>query len=175
MNELEVLKKRIAKELPNATLELEAPSPARTDAAWWLDAEFHGHDVSIEWKPKRGFGLTSPAEGFGHGAEEVYHDVGAAAKRVVELLQGRERTRPPVEAALSVLRQNRHISQEELAAALQIRQATVSKWERRPDMHVSTLRKAVAAMGGELEISARFPDGIVRITQVGESRITSKK
>jgi hypothetical protein len=35
-------------------------------------------------------------------------------------------------------------------------------------MYVSTLRRFVEAMGGELEISARFPDGTVRITHFQE-------
>jgi hypothetical protein len=35
-------------------------------------------------------------------------------------------------------------------------------------MYVSTLRRFVEAMGGELEIIARFPDGTVRITQFQE-------
>jgi hypothetical protein len=32
-------------------------------------------------------------------------------------------------------------------------------------MYVSTLRGYIEAMGGRLEITARFPDGIVRIAQ----------
>jgi hypothetical protein len=35
-------------------------------------------------------------------------------------------------------------------------------------MYVSTLRRFVEAMGGELEIIARFPDGTVRINQFHE-------
>ena len=41
----------------------------------------------------------------------------------------------------------------------------VSKIEARADMYVSTLRSYIQAMGGELEIIARFPDGDVRINQ----------
>jgi hypothetical protein len=33
------------------------------------------------------------------------------------------------------------------------------------DMYVSTLRSYIEAMGGELEIVARFPDGNVKIKQ----------
>jgi len=32
-------------------------------------------------------------------------------------------------------------------------------------MCINTLRQFIAAMGGELEITARFPDGVVKITQ----------
>ena len=37
--------------------------------------------------------------------------------------------------------------------------------ERRADMYVSTLRDVITALGGELEITARFPEGEVRIKQ----------
>ena len=35
-------------------------------------------------------------------------------------------------------------------------------------MYVSTLRKYIEAMGGELDIIARFPEGAVRIRQFRE-------
>lgn len=66
---------------------------------------------------------------------------------------------------LAELRQARKLSQEQLAAALHIKQAAVSKLERRTDMYISTLRSFVKAMGGDLEITARFPEGSVRINQ----------
>ena len=44
-------------------------------------------------------------------------------------------------------------------------QAAVSKMERRADMYVSTLQDFVRAVGGELKITARFPEGTVEISQ----------
>ena len=41
----------------------------------------------------------------------------------------------------------------------------MSKLERRADMHVSTLQSFVKAMGGELKITARFPEGMVESNQ----------
>ena len=67
------------------------------------------------------------------------------------------------ELPLQELRQARALSQQELAEVLGLNQATVSKLERRTDMYLSSLRRFVEAMGGELEISASFPDGKVRI------------
>jgi predicted XRE-type DNA-binding protein len=64
---------------------------------------------------------------------------------------------------LQQLRQARQMSQEQLAALLHVRQANVSKIERRENIYVNTLRTYVAAMGGELEIIARFPDGEIKI------------
>lgn len=69
------------------------------------------------------------------------------------------------EMALDELREVRAMTQEHLASLLGIKQAAVSKMERRTDMYVSTLRDMVRAMGGQLEISAHFPEGTVRIGQ----------
>jgi len=69
---------------------------------------------------------------------------------------------------LQELRQARALSQDELARTLGINQASVSKLERRTDMYISTLRRFVEAMGGELEIAVRFPEGLVRIRQFEE-------
>lgn len=55
-----------------------------------------------------------------------------------------------------------------MAELLETSQGEVSKIEHRADMYVSTLRCYVEAMGGELEIIARFPDGAVRISQFSE-------
>ncbi len=80
----------------------------------------------------------------------------AAAKKTQELL---------AELPLQELRHVRMLSQEQLAEKLNVKQATVSKLERRADMYISTLRNVIKAMGGELEIKAKFPDGEVRINQ----------
>jgi transcriptional regulator with XRE-family HTH domain len=67
------------------------------------------------------------------------------------------------ELPLHELRHARALSQQELAEVLGLNQATISKLERRTDMYLSSLRRFVEAMGGELEISARFPEGRVLI------------
>jgi transcriptional regulator with XRE-family HTH domain len=69
-----------------------------------------------------------------------------------------------IEMPLHDLREARQLTQQQLAEHLKSGQAAVSKLERRTDMYVSTLRRFIEAMGGELEIVARFPDGDVRIT-----------
>lgn len=69
---------------------------------------------------------------------------------------------------LQELRQARKLSQETLAAALGQRQSGISKIEQRTDVYISTLRKYIEAMGGRLDIVARFPEGDVRINQFEE-------
>ena len=63
------------------------------------------------------------------------------------------------EMSLHELRLARSQSQQDLARALKVGQPAVAKMERRADMYVSNLRRYVEALGGNLEITARFPDG----------------
>ena len=67
------------------------------------------------------------------------------------------------EMPLAELRQARKLTQEQIARSMKIKQASVSKMEGQADMYVSTLRKYITAMGGELEIIAKFPDGNISI------------
>jgi hypothetical protein len=69
---------------------------------------------------------------------------------------------------LNELRRARQFTQDMLADAMQTSQSEVSKLEQRTDTYVSTLRSYVRALGGELDIVARFPDGEVRIVQFGD-------
>ncbi len=68
-----------------------------------------------------------------------------------------------VEMNLAEVRRAMKLSQEEIGQTLQINQGSVAKIEKRADMYVSTLRRFIEAMGGELEIVARFPDHAVKI------------
>lgn len=72
------------------------------------------------------------------------------------------------EMALQELRQARNLTQQELAEVLQMNQAAISKLEHQSDMYVSTLRRFVAALGGELRIVAHFPQGDVVVNQFKE-------
>jgi DNA-binding XRE family transcriptional regulator len=72
------------------------------------------------------------------------------------------------EMPLNELRQARGLSQKMLAEVLHIQQPSVAKIEKRTDMYLSTLRSHIEAMGGELEVVARFPDGAVRISNFSD-------
>ncbi len=67
------------------------------------------------------------------------------------------------EMDLAEVRRALRLSQDEIAQALQVGQGSVAKIEKRADMYVSTLRRFIEAMGGELEIVARFADHSVKI------------
>jgi transcriptional regulator with XRE-family HTH domain len=68
-----------------------------------------------------------------------------------------------VEMQLQELRKARNVTQVEVAKAMSVEQAAVSKLERRDDMYVSTLREYVRALGGELKLVASFPDADIQV------------
>ena len=69
------------------------------------------------------------------------------------------------EIALQELRKALNLTQEQVAEAMQMNQGVVSKMEHQNDIYVSTLRKFVKAMGGQLKLVASFPDRDVVINQ----------
>ncbi len=62
-------------------------------------------------------------------------------------------------ASLASVRQGLGRSQAAVGAALGISQSDVSKLERRHDLRVSSLQRYIAALGGELQLTAHFADG----------------
>lgn len=72
------------------------------------------------------------------------------------------------EMPLNELRQARGLSQKMLADVLHVQQPSIAKMEKRTDMYLSTLRSHIEAMGGQLEVVARFPDGAVKISNFSD-------
>jgi ribosome-binding protein aMBF1 (putative translation factor) len=99
-----------------------------------------------------------------HKFSRLTEDFGAArkAKIAAKKVQFKE------EMAINELRQALKISQAELAEKLQVKQPAISRLEKRTDMYVSHLRQVIEAMGGELEIVARFADAEVKINNFSE-------
>jgi DNA-binding XRE family transcriptional regulator len=74
----------------------------------------------------------------------------AIKKRATELLAE--------EMTLQELRRAREMTQAKMARRLGIAQKQISEIEKRTDMHISTLRRSIEAMGGTLALVAEFPD-----------------
>lgn len=92
-------------------------------------------------------------------------------KRMPPASQARAKTKADAmlaEMPLNELRQARGLSQKMLAELLNVQQPSIAKLEKRTDMYLSTLRSHIEAMGGELEVVARFPDGAVRIANFSD-------
>lgn len=65
---------------------------------------------------------------------------------------------------INQLRETMKMTQTELAQKLKVTQAAISRLEGRSDWHLSTLKDFVHALGGEVEILARFANRTVRLT-----------
>jgi DNA-binding XRE family transcriptional regulator len=62
------------------------------------------------------------------------------------------------ELSLRALRKAMGQTQAQLARDMGVGQDTISRYERRSDMLLSTLREYVRAMGGDLKLIAEFPN-----------------
>ena len=65
---------------------------------------------------------------------------------------------------LRELRRIAGVTQASLAKRLKVSQGQISETENREDVLVSTLRRYVAALGGEIEVVARFGDKSLRVS-----------
>ncbi|EPC2364662.1 TPA: helix-turn-helix domain-containing protein [Citrobacter freundii] len=62
--------------------------------------------------------------------------------------------------ALNMLREELNLSQAELASAMGVKQPTIAKMEQADnDPRLSTLKRYVTALGGELSIDIKLPTG----------------
>jgi DNA-binding XRE family transcriptional regulator len=62
------------------------------------------------------------------------------------------------EVSLQMLRKAMNKTQVDVAKALNVGQDTISRYEQRTDMLLSTLQSYVQAMGGQIDLVARFPN-----------------
>jgi DNA-binding XRE family transcriptional regulator len=159
---VEKLSHLLRERFPGIGLETDAPSKASGD--WLIDTKLGDQSFVIAFRPTLGFGLSStPSEGIGEGPDEFLADDEAVLARLATLVSAGRRTEPQRVRLLQELRERQQVSQVALADKLGVRQPTISKIERREDVQVATLRRYVRALGGELHITARFPDGTVEI------------
>lgn len=99
-------------------------------------------------------------------AEDFIKNLPAARRKKIEArakqLIAEEMTRQQLRRALKR-------TQVEVAKKLDITQDSVSRLEQRADLMISTLRKYVEALGGELSIIAEFPNHVqVRLAGIAE-------
>ena len=113
-----------------AALSPDTPETAPTAAEWAAAKGAHEHH--------RAAVLANPA-------------AKAAYDRTTERIHARARV-------LREIRKARELTQAELGQLLGMDQSEVSRLEQRTDLLLSTLRRFVAATGGELHLIATYPD-----------------
>jgi transcriptional regulator with XRE-family HTH domain len=80
------------------------------------------------------------------------------------------------EKSLREIRKARECSQADLAKKLGMNQGDLSKFERRTDVYLSTVRHYVEALGGTLDLIATFPEtGSVKIANFGDALVLDEE
>ena len=78
---------------------------------------------------------------------------------------------------LAELRRARSLTQQRMSELLDMDQGAISKLEHRTDMYLSTLRSYVEALGGQLRLTAVFPNSEVpldRVEDIGSEALESR-
>ncbi|MFN0079954.1 MAG: helix-turn-helix domain-containing protein [Prosthecobacter sp.] len=143
---------------PDAEVKLERGG--KTSGVWWIDIAATTTHIVVQWTPVLGFSLEAVGDDdpvYGALPAERYKTVELALKRMTQLLADESQAEVGG-VALRELRELHGLSQLDLGTKLGTKQAAVSRVERRSDLHLDTLIAIVQALGGTLEIRARFPD-----------------
>jgi transcriptional regulator with XRE-family HTH domain len=158
MNQIEVLKQKIEARLPAVKAVIDEPRDP--SAPWMLDVHFNNRVVTVEWRPHRGFGISATdSHAYGEGPDEIVASPEAAAERIWALFETGATTAIPAAVTLAELRERCRLSQAQLADRLGVTQARVSALEKAPPRsQLKTIRKAIEALGAEVEIRAVLPD-----------------
>lgn len=73
------------------------------------------------------------------------------------------------EMVLAEIRRESNMTQTELAQAMGVSQPALSKLESQDDMQISTLRRIIHALGGELEMVVKMPGRTIKLSSFCES------
>ncbi len=153
MNQIEKIQQELSKRFLDVTITLDPP--AKETGSWFLDVPRQGRSpVVLEWRPDRGFGVSTPGDDdYGEGADEIYPNAKAATARTIELVETGVSAVSPKRWAWPSCAQRQGLSQVELAERMGVKQSNLSLIESRGDVLVSTLDKMASAMGGHLQSS----------------------
>src|ERR1051325_6133540 len=158
--QIDKLKMLLKDGLSKCNVEVDAPD--RESGNSWVDIRVGKKHVAVEYQPGKGFGIFGRKAAYGGVPIEVYRTPEVAVRRLVQLFQsGKSESRL---LTLKGLRELYRCSQVELAQKVGVKQSAISRFEHRSDVKVGTLAAAVKALGGQLEVRARFPDSDVAIS-----------
>lgn len=149
---LESIKNRLIEKFPDIEMDYD---PSQTDTgSSWLDIESENEHYTVEWKPNSGFGLyTNNLNSYGSRPTEIYRNEDVLFKRLLMLLLEKR-----FEIHMKELRELVGRTQLEISNQLGQQQSSISKFEKRNDVQISTMESFVTALGGTLEVKAHFDD-----------------
>ena len=118
--------------------------------------------------PRASFSMSC-AKMSGHRKfEELSDQLRSDSERRARIEQGQQAIE--VGLTISKLREARGLTQENVATQMGVTQSNVSHFERSPNVFLRTLAAFVEALGGELKITAVFPDQTISLVLPSEVR-----
>jgi DNA-binding transcriptional regulator YiaG len=173
INEIRQMQRFLVRAFSSARITLDEPLVA--GGVWSLDLLLPDYHLAVAWQVNKGFGIVADdTHGYGEGADEVYEDLETVLPRIVELITNKRPTIPPEAIRLKNLREERGLSQEEVARRLGKKQASISRTEARSDFLVSTLQEIAQGLGGRLVVKMVFPDSERELKLDGKVELEAK-
>jgi DNA-binding XRE family transcriptional regulator len=163
---IERLKQMLAGKLPQSRINVDEPEHAGGN--YWVDVSIGKKRHTVEYRPGKGFGLFHEDAGYGEGPAEIYRTPERMAQRLAQLMSARNTNARRM--GLKDVRELYGYSQVTLAQKAGVKQPAISRFEKRGEVKLSTLKATIKALGGKLEVRAHFKDADVPI-----SLLASKK
>ena len=158
MNTPELLREKVSRLIPGATISIDPPSAPSENT--WIDIATNDQSLTVEYRPLLGFGLYSSEDGaFGVGPDEVYRDIDPLLKRINIILIDHK-----VDIMLKEVRELLGKTQCDVSLLSGQKQPSISKLENRTDMQISSIERFVTSLGGTLEIKTHFKEFDIPVT-----------
>ncbi|MGD1938374.1 MAG: helix-turn-helix domain-containing protein [Cyanophyceae cyanobacterium] len=163
---IQTLMYRLRGQYPSLEMSLDAPDSPVGD--WFLDLQSTPR-ITAQWHSSRGFGCSVGGGEYGEKPDEIYRSIDAVFGRIVSLLDDDSESQPNSvphhgQMALAEIRKKIvGINQTDLSARMGVKQPTLGSMERGRDPHISSVRRYVEALGGELQVLAVFGDRVIPI------------
>ncbi|HEX3799507.1 MAG TPA: helix-turn-helix transcriptional regulator [Verrucomicrobiae bacterium] len=159
MEKIEHFKKLLARYLPQSQIKIDEPE--HKGGSHWLDVTLGKKRHTLKYHAGKGFGLFHEDAGYGERPSEFYRTPERAAQRLVQLMNAEKGKAPRL--GLRDIRELYGHSQVTLAKKAGVKQPSISRFEKRGEVKLSTLAATIKALGGRLEMRALFPDADVPI------------
>lgn len=150
------------------SLEVTLDAPVSPNGDWFLDISSGPQHLVVQWNQTKGFGLSLAPGEYGENPSETYSSTDAVYGRIISILS-EDRMQPLRDESLSLgeLRRRFGVSQTAVAERIGAKQSTLSNLERAGDAYLSSVRKVIEALGGQMRIVADFGESSVSI-KIGE-------
>jgi DNA-binding XRE family transcriptional regulator len=161
VDSLEAFLSALREVAPSIIAHIDAPANPKGET--FIDLRDGNFNTEVSYRPDVGFGIYVSDPTFGQRPDELYRSASKAAQRILQLQESYELGGLVRHLTLAEIRQLMDLTQEKVAAALEIKQPSVQRIEKRGNVEVMTLARHVRALGGRLELSVVFDDMEARL------------